>query len=96
MCVILTCLSWCNAEGVTHLDPKGDGVHFISNGKDQCVKLWDMRRTHSPNAARRLSQDPAVPSYNWCAAQNCALDYCWVKSPALPYHMLLHFKCYPT
>lgn len=28
-----------DAEGVTHLDPKGDGRHFISNGKDQAVKV---------------------------------------------------------
>ena len=56
------------AEGVTNLDAKGDGVHFISNGKDQCVKLWDMRRTytHAEGHEKALRKD--VPSYHWCDA----------------------------
>lgn len=23
---------------------QGDGRYFISNGKDQCIKLWDLRK----------------------------------------------------
>jgi len=30
-------------EGVTFIDSKLDGRHLISNGKDHCVKLWDLR-----------------------------------------------------
>jgi WD repeat-containing protein 23 len=29
--------------GITHIASKGDGRYFISNGKDQCIKLWDIR-----------------------------------------------------
>ena len=60
-------LSCAAAEGVTHIDPKGDGVHFISNGKDQCVKLWDMRRSLNASDAQSMARDPAVPRYRWCA-----------------------------
>lgn len=34
-------------EGVTFLDSRGDGRYFISNGKDQSIKLWDIRRMSS-------------------------------------------------
>lgn len=30
-------------DGITYIDPKGDGRHLISNCKDQTIKLWDMR-----------------------------------------------------
>jgi WD repeat-containing protein 23 len=33
-----------HSEGVTYLDSLGDGVHLLSNGKDQRAKLWDIRR----------------------------------------------------
>lgn len=31
-------------EGITFIDSRGDGRHFISNGKDQTIKLWDIRK----------------------------------------------------
>ena len=30
-------------EGITNICSKGNGFHLISNGKDQCIKLWDIR-----------------------------------------------------
>ncbi|XP_055345296.1 DDB1- and CUL4-associated factor 11-like [Paramacrobiotus metropolitanus] len=30
-------------HGITFLDPHFDGRHVLSNGKDQCIKLWDLR-----------------------------------------------------
>ncbi|KAG8864102.1 hypothetical protein FRB96_006976 [Tulasnella sp. 330] len=37
-----------HTEGITHVSPKGDGRYVISNGKDQVLRLWDLRkmRTH--------------------------------------------------
>ena len=56
------------AEGITHIDAKGDGRHFISNGKDQAVKLWDLRRCHSQaDLARGVSSMRGLPRYQWCA-----------------------------
>lgn len=30
--------------GLTHVASKGDGRYFVTNGKDQAMKLWDARR----------------------------------------------------
>lgn len=30
-------------EGITYIDSKGDGRYCLSNGKDQSMKLWDLR-----------------------------------------------------
>ncbi|KAG2619343.1 LEC14B protein-like isoform X1 [Panicum virgatum] len=34
-------------HGITHIDSHGDGRSFISNGKDQAIKLWDIRKMMS-------------------------------------------------
>ncbi|KAI4378901.1 hypothetical protein MLD38_016320 [Melastoma candidum] len=34
-------------EGVTFIDTHGDGQYLISNGKDQAIKLWDIRKMSS-------------------------------------------------
>jgi len=39
-------------EGVTFIDSRGDGRYFISNGKDQTIKLWDIRKMSSSAPAR--------------------------------------------
>jgi WD40 repeat protein len=31
-------------HGITHIDSQRDGWSFISNGKDQAMKLWDIRK----------------------------------------------------
>lgn len=33
-----------HTEGLTYVDSKGDGRYVISNGKDQSMKLWDLRK----------------------------------------------------
>jgi len=61
-------------EGVTHIDPKGDGRHFISNGKDQAVKLWDMRKCHSSaDMANGAARSSGLPRFQW--------DYRWMSYP---------------
>ncbi|CAI9300542.1 unnamed protein product [Lactuca saligna] len=55
-------------EGITFLDSRGDGRYFISNGKDQTIKLWDIRKMSS-NATR----SPGFRNYEW--------DYRWMDYP---------------
>jgi len=33
-----------HCEGVTHVSSKGDGLYLASNGKDQLLKVWDLRK----------------------------------------------------
>jgi len=50
-----------HTEGITYIDSKGDGRYLITNGKDQKIKLWDIRRAmtssqykNGPGYRRRL------------------------------------------
>ncbi|KDR85616.1 hypothetical protein GALMADRAFT_234583 [Galerina marginata CBS 339.88] len=36
-----------HTEGITYVSAKGDGRYIISNGKDQAVRLWDLRKMRS-------------------------------------------------
>lgn len=55
-------------EGITFIDSRGDGRYFISNGKDQCIKLWDIR-----NMSSNVTREFAFRSYEW--------DYRWMDYP---------------
>lgn len=54
-------------EGITFIDSRGDGRYFISNGKDQTIKLWDIRKMSSNNTCSPRR------SYDW--------DYRWMDYP---------------
>ncbi|GJE85863.1 WD40 repeat-like protein [Phanerochaete sordida] len=36
-----------HTEGITYVSAKGDGRYVISNGKDQSLRLWDLRKMRS-------------------------------------------------
>lgn len=36
-----------HTEGITYVSAKGDGRYVISNGKDQALRLWDLRMMRS-------------------------------------------------
>jgi len=40
-------------EGITHICSKGDGRYFISNSKDQSIKLWDIRKMKESSIAEQ-------------------------------------------
>ncbi|KAL9599967.1 MAG: hypothetical protein Q9179_003384 [Wetmoreana sp. 5 TL-2023] len=46
-----------HTEGLTYVDSKGDGRYVLSNGKDQTMKLWDLRKMMPTEKASKL--DPA-------------------------------------
>ncbi|KAE8703531.1 LEC14B protein [Hibiscus syriacus] len=55
-------------EGITFIDSRGDGRYFISNGKDQTIKLWDIRKMSS-----NTSCNLGFRNYEW--------DYRWMDYP---------------
>ncbi|KAF5462574.1 hypothetical protein F2P56_018565 [Juglans regia] len=55
-------------EGITFIDSRGDGRYLISNGKDQTIKLWDIRRMSSS-----VTCNSGFRSYEW--------DYRWMDYP---------------
>eukprot|EP01027_Heterolobosea_sp_BB2_P007013 GEZU01010495.1.p1 GENE.GEZU01010495.1~~GEZU01010495.1.p1 ORF type:complete len:482 (-),score=95.84 GEZU01010495.1:147-1592(-) len=61
-----------HADGITCIDSKGDGRYFISNSKDQTMKLWDIRKMKNPSEG----DIPRVPAArrNW--------DYRWEIAPS--------------
>lgn len=42
-------------EGLTYIDSKGDGRYILSNGKDQSMKLWDLRMVMSTARHREIN-----------------------------------------
>lgn len=36
-----------HTEGLANVSAKGDGRYVISNGKDQALRLWDLRKMHT-------------------------------------------------
>lgn len=61
-----------HTEGITHISPKGDGHHLISNCKDQTIKLWDTRRAVGHSQAAAAARDrPRIPRW----------DYRWEENP---------------
>ncbi|KAH6755509.1 transducin family protein / WD-40 repeat family protein [Perilla frutescens var. hirtella] len=57
-------------EGITFIDSRGDGRYFISNGKDQAIKLWDIRKMSS-----NVNYNPRRRYAEW--------DYRWMEYPEM-------------
>ncbi|XP_017794296.1 PREDICTED: DDB1- and CUL4-associated factor 11 isoform X2 [Habropoda laboriosa] len=62
-------------DGITYIDPRGDGRHLITNSKDQTIKLWDVRAFSNHNAVQSIRR--AVRNQNW--------DYRWQSVPKRRY-----------
>ncbi|KAL2023523.1 hypothetical protein VTK56DRAFT_2131 [Thermocarpiscus australiensis] len=70
-------------EGLTYIDSKGDGRYILSNGKDQSMKLWDLRMAMSTTRFKELDPTAVTRSrdyeydYRWQDYE----DYQWFQHP---------------
>ncbi|DBB09677.1 TPA: hypothetical protein ACH3X3_001323 [Trebouxia sp. C0006] len=68
-----------HTDGMTHLDPKGDGRYLISNCKDQTIKLWDLRNMMEPRQYDpKLIREQEL-AFRW--------DYRWEEYPARAHYV---------
>ena len=49
-------------EGLTYIDSKGDGRYILSNGKEQSMKLWDLRMAMSRARFEELAPSRSMRS----------------------------------
>ena len=55
-----------HTEGITYVSAKGDGRYIISNGKDQALRLWDLRKMRSNAEYEAISDDHyGIPDYDY-------------------------------
>ncbi|XP_076470711.1 DDB1- and CUL4-associated factor 11-like [Babylonia areolata] len=60
-----------HVDGITYIDTKGDARYFVSNSKDQTIKLWDVRAFSSREGVDATKN--AVSGQRW--------DYRWQQVP---------------
>lgn len=55
-----------HTEGITNVSAKGDGRYIISNGKDQALRLWDLRKMcNSDDFDKICDRDFRSPNYDY-------------------------------
>lgn len=54
-----------HTEGLTYVDSKGDGRYVLSNGKDQLMKLWDLRKMISPAKFREIDINSYTTGFDY-------------------------------
>lgn len=57
-----------HTEGITYVSAKGDGRYIISNGKDQALRLWDLRKMRSStefDEIRRENRNYGVRNFDY-------------------------------
>jgi WD40 repeat protein len=66
-----------HTEGITYVSAKGDGRYVISNGKDQALRLWDLRkmRTNAEHEAVERNHY-GIPNFNYMYCISFLLEGC--------------------
>lgn len=57
-----------HGQGITYIDSRNDGRYLVSNGKDQQIKLWDMRKmaeadANAPRSRGRYDYRYGLPNH---------------------------------
>lgn len=52
-------------EGLTYVDSKGDGRYVLSNGKDQFMRLWDLRKMTPQEQMVRISPESYTTGFEY-------------------------------
>jgi WD repeat-containing protein 23 len=65
-----------HTEGITNVSAKGDGRYVISNGKDQALRLWDLRkmRTNAEYEAV-VDEDYCIGGYDYRYMSYLSLEF---------------------
>lgn len=54
-----------HTEGLTYVDSKGDGRYVLSNGKDQTMKLWDLRKMMTTSTFDDIDPDKYSTGFDY-------------------------------
>lgn len=55
-----------HTEGITYVSAKGDGRYVVSNGKDQILRLWDLRKMRSSHEFEEVEHDYyGIPNFDY-------------------------------
>lgn len=68
-----------HTEGLTYVDSKGDGRYVLSNGKDQMMKMWDLRKMTSPHDFDQMNLARYTTSFDYRFAEFSHSD--WEPNP---------------
>lgn len=68
-------------EGLTYIDTKGDGRYILSNGKDQSMKLWDIRMAMSTAKFEELNPMRITRTHNYEYRWEDYDDNQWFQHP---------------
>jgi len=63
-----------HTEGITNVSAKGDGRYVISNGKDQLLRLWDLRKMRTNAEYEGVAKDQyGIRGYDYRYPCFCSL-----------------------
>nr|VWO96723.1 G-protein comlpex beta subunit CpcB [Ganoderma boninense] len=70
-----------HTEGITYVSAKGDGRYVISNGKDQILRLWDLRMMRSNTEFESVAHQPyGIPRFDYRPAETTGQQYIYSGS----------------
>lgn len=82
-----------HTEGITYVSAKGDGRYIISNGKDQALRLWDLRKMRSStefDEIKRENRNYGVRNFDYRCVR-CSFHTSCLYLTSHPYHRYPHY-----